>query len=61
VSVQPFPGVHVPVPGGELRLPATAARLVRSPASVPRCGYREMPARTGASEQTWSKHGYELV
>jgi hypothetical protein len=34
---------------------------VRLPACAPRCGYRVVPDRTGASEQTWSKHRCVLV
>jgi hypothetical protein len=37
------------------------ARVVRSAVQAPRCGYRMLPGRTGASEQTWSKHRCALV
>jgi hypothetical protein len=35
---------------------ARSCHFVRSPESEARCGYRMLPARTRASEQTWSKH-----
>jgi hypothetical protein len=35
---------------------ARSCHSVRLPASAPLCGYRVAPGRTGASEQTWSKH-----
>ena len=35
---------------------AGSCRFVRPPMPAARCGYRMLPARTGASEQTWSKH-----
>jgi hypothetical protein len=40
---------------------AGSCHFVRLPASASRCGYRVVPARTGASEQTWSKHRSVLV
>jgi hypothetical protein len=40
---------------------AVSCHSVRLPACAPRCGYRVVPDRTGASEQTWSKHRCVLV
>ena len=40
---------------------AGRCHFVRSSASAPRCGYRMVSDRTGACEQTWSKHPCALV
>jgi integrase len=40
---------------------AGSCHFVRSPESVERCGCQVLPGRTGASEQTWSKHRCVLV